>query len=161
MSSDYTPPAADFSPADVVYQLLKDNNLLSYKGQGGKIFWKGYVGMMPASDEKDSESIEVVSILDTSPINEGYILSTGDDINQWGIQIRVRSSEFAYNRGWSQARKMAQFLTKTRNKLVTVDTVKYRYLSGWIASGPIPIGKEEDTRHHLFTVNPVINIAKG
>ncbi len=138
------------SAAEIVRQLLIDGGLGAESGN----LWVIYVGFLP--DEIDN----AICVYDTAGTLDGRIMSTGEQIEHFGIQIRVRGISYPDTR--KKIEDVALFIAAQIRTLVTIDSNDV-YLVHNISQrgGILSIGVElTDRKRHNFTVNAITTIKK-
>ncbi len=142
----------DNSPADIVAQYLIDQGLLITPGDSGE--WPVYVGSLPDGNDASNEA---VGCMDTTPVKDGRIMRTGENIFHWGGQLLVRAID--YNIGWAKTVALMESLEVVKRVTVTIESVNYRLDNITIASGPVALGQEEGTkRRELFSLNFLVTL---
>ncbi len=138
------------SPADVIYQVLLDLNLISNSGK-----WQGYVSFLPDTPD------DAVCVYDTAGRMDGRLMATGEQIIHPGIQIRVRG--LSYAEVWEKTNELARELDSMGRVLVALSSSEaYTLLNVSRTGDIIPVGIEEENgrRRHHFTVNAVVTLVK-
>jgi hypothetical protein len=150
--SDDFAPDQDYSPSDIVRQLLVD---LGHVAVGIEEAWSGFVGFLPASPDS------ALCFYDTAGVLNGRLMKTGEQIEHRGIQITVRGA--SYTETWWKAESIARALDAVKGSSVAMDSESIYILHNVSRSGAIlPVGVEEegDRRRHLFTVNATVTVTK-
>lgn len=96
----------------------------------------------------------IITILETTGVQQGRYMTTGAYVDRPGFQILVRAND--YDTGEAKARAISVGLTETLNipRSITVNATEYMIDSISKTSGPIPLGKEIDSsKRYLFSIN--------
>lgn len=140
------------SPAYILAQHLIAEGLVSSPSESGD--WPVYVGHMP---DGNNVPHNVVAAIDTTPVKDGRLMRTGENIFHPGVQVAVRSTNF--NEGFAKAHAIAKALESVANTSVDVESEAYTLLSITQTTGVVLAGQEEGPkRRELFTVNFVVSI---
>lgn len=136
---------SEYSPADVVAQLLVDLGLCS--GPGGVGEWPVFVAGEPSSPD------EAVTVYDTAGTAFGRSMATGARSENPGVQVRVRARD--HRTGWAKARQIARSLDEDALwRAVTVGAAAYCVQDFGRTSDVLALGKEvPNSKRSLFTVN--------
>jgi hypothetical protein len=97
-----------------------------------------------------------ITLVDTETTIQGS-LQDGEVQENEGVQIVVRHRK--RKTAWEKADNIAKALDVVNNKTITLTgptgtgTIQYTVYSVTRVSGPLSIGKEEETNRRLFTIN--------
>ena len=141
---------SDFSPAEIVRQLLVDTGHGSVAGT-----WPVFVSFMP--DEPDA----ALCVYDTAGEMDGRLMHNGEQIEHPGIQVRVRSG--LYPEAWNKARAVAIALDNVHKNIVAMSSEDAYLVSNASRRGAvIPLGMEMEgsRRRYDFTVNAVLTLKR-
>lgn len=129
------------SPAQVIHQLLYDLEL----GTSGSP-WRLYYATMP--DKPDN----AIRVMGTVGQHQGREMIGGKVYERYGFQIMVRSTD--YGEGYAKANAIAVDLDQNVNRTsVAVESSNYLIQSISRDSSVVPVGKDETSRRHLFSIN--------
>lgn len=142
------------SPADIVRWLMIANGWGSdptiLDGSGNPTgAWPIYAGAEPSSPDN------VITLYDTAPTMEGRIQYTGEQVHHWGIQARVRATD--YTTGWAMAQLIHDRWSQSlHTQYVTIGSTQYCVHS--VSGSRIQsLGKDApSTKRSLFTVNATV-----
>lgn len=98
---------------------------------------------------------QCATIYDTTPVVDGIVKQTGEMMQHYGLQLRVRDPSYAS--GWNKATEVKTLLPTLRYVTITVDGEDYQLQAAIPTSGVIPLGMD-DKRRELFTVNFVATV---
>lgn len=146
-------------PSDIVYQWLLEQGFVSNPEDSGVPTWPCYVSSLP---EDDSVSTEAVCVYDTTPALDGRLQSTAEQIIHYGIQIKVRSLNYA--EGWSKIHSIAEALDTVKRVTVQIESgVSYMLEAATRISGPLSIGTDPSSAKlsRQFTVNFSITVSNS
>lgn len=135
------------SPADIIYHYL--------------IAGLSSVGDLSVALLRDTPD-DTVSIFDTAGRLDGRIMSTGEVVEHYGIQIQVRGKDYLTT--YERARGIAEFLDATKKEVVAIESDEAYTLWNVSRTGAIiPVGIEtvDDRRRHLFTLNYVLTVTQN
>lgn len=137
------------SPAEIIRQLLVDLELGSGSPPGP---WPVF-----ATTEPDAPD-DVITVADTTPLLQGRVHVTGEQPDNPGFQVRVRSG--THNPGYVKAAEIADALSRRATRaVVTVGDRTYLIQSVTRTTGVIPLGRESPaSRRRLFTLNAVMSL---
>jgi hypothetical protein len=141
------------SPAEVICQLLIDLNLAT--DVESSTSWPCYVSFLPDTPD------EAICVYDTAGKLDGRIMSSGEQIEHPGIQIRIRGP--AYIDLWNKVSDIADGLASQRRVSVAIDSAQVYFVHNISQTGAvIPMGIEEegDRRRHHFVMNAVVTLEK-
>jgi len=116
--------------------------------------WPLYISSLP-----DGLINNIGAIFDTSPIKHGKLMR-GDFIQHPGIQLRIRSVDFAL--GWSKINEITTAMDIVHNEIQTLNTTDYLIQNITKRSGPVFMGTEPGTkRRYMFSVNWTIAVKEN
>jgi len=130
------------TPAKVIKEYLITNNYFDAPALAA--VWPLYTGHLP-DENKDS-----ACLYDSPGLLDGTVLSTGETIEHFGIQLHIRSKE--YDDGWLKANEVVVFLETVFSQEVEIDSVSYRIENVYRTSSVNYIGTDEKRRFE-FSVN--------
>lgn len=130
------------SPAEVLRKWLVSQGLALDPPTAD---WSCYVAGMPETPDK------ALCVYETSGILQGRIQRTGETIEHFGIQIRVRAA--TYQTGWVKARAICDAFDALQNAQVTLDTHTYKINAVTRKSSILHIGPEQNNKRERFTIN--------
>ena len=149
---------ADHAPGQVIQQMLEDLGIGHVPPESGVITadWPIFWDYLP--DAPDN----AICVYDTDPRNQGRIHFTGEQIEQYGIQVRVRGTSVELTQLKAKSVAVA-FDSHVLRRQVTVDTPAA--IAGYVVqsvnrvSGPIRLGVEAGvSRRRSFTINAVTSL---
>jgi len=140
-------------PSKVFQSYLIDEGIFIAPGDSGS--WPAFISSTPESPDQCG------TIYDTAGTLDGIIQKTGEQIEHFGLQVRIRSSPNAYEAGWNKAREIYDQAGQVRQVAVTVDGADYVIRALTPTTTVTPLGVEEGTkRRELFTVNFIATISE-
>jgi hypothetical protein len=133
------------SPAAILATYIRDTlGLASDPESSGE--WPLYVNFIPY------EVDEVLAIYDTTGIYDGRLMSTNEEVNHYGIQIRIRSKD--YTEGYLKLKQLVAALNQTIRQTVTRNEEVFFIQNLTQVSSIVRIGVEEEPRRRIeSTVN--------
>jgi hypothetical protein len=135
------------SPADIVRKWLTDAAIADSD-------WPIYTARMP--DKPDN----ALTVYDTAGLLEPRFHNTGERVEHYGCQIKVRHID--YGPGFTKARAIADALDALYNQSVTWNTTNYIIRVATRTSPVLTLGPEKDgTLREQFTVNATLTIAEA
>jgi hypothetical protein len=154
----------DHSPEDVLRCLLIELDcgiLPTSKSPLVNGDWPIYVSSLPNLPD------QVITIKGTTGRFDGRSMRSGQKFEFHGVQIMVRGIN--QNDAQIKANEIKQVIdTEIRNETVVIpldvgtgtglDDSTYKVQNVSRSSGPIPLGKEQDSNRFLFTINAVISL---
>lgn len=144
------------SPAIILSRLLIDT-LSIFSDPTDLENWPLFVKNLPDGREVKSNA---ASVIDTTGVLDGRIMSTGKVIEHLGIQFLIRSID--YSVGFSKGEEIKTAMELVRNTTVTIDTVPYIVLNVRRTTSLVPIQTEDGTkRRALFTLNFLISMKEA
>ena len=138
------------SPARIVSEyLISDLGLVSRPSDDRP--WPMFVGHVP-----DGTEDEMCSVFDTTPIDEGRAMKTGERFQHYGIQLGVRSG--GYEIGWAKCEVLSNALSEVHNDTVIISSDLYM-LGNIMKLNSGFIGLNEN-RKSVFVSNFILTIKK-
>jgi hypothetical protein len=140
------------TPARILMRKLIGENKLN-EPQADAV-WPGYVGYMPPEDER------CAVISDTSPEPIADLLRAPR--LQWeGVQLMVRDGKAGYETGWEKIKGLDKYIQESLQGDFAVEFIDQVYTVHQVRldSGPMFIGREEQTERVLFTANYLIHLS--
>lgn len=131
------------SPAVIVSYLLEQLNLVDG--------WAVRVSTEP--EEPD----DVITLFDTTPIIQGRLHRSGKTVQQFGIQIRLRSNQ-NYDVGYGKLMSISSALDQVKRQTVIIDGKTYLVHAFTHATGITPLREMETRQRLLFTLNLLTSI---
>jgi len=144
------------SPAYIIAQYLIGQSLLSDPTGSGS--WPVFVGNLPDSNlVKDNAA----SCMDTSPVKDGRIMSNGETIFHYGVQILLRAK--AYNTGYAKCETLMSALEAVDGAQETIDSKTYQIENVSPSTGIVVLGQEaqevnSSKRRELFSMNFIVTL---
>ena len=136
------------SPADVIAQLLVDENHGTFEGA-----WRIFVGFM----QQDPNN--ALCVYDTQGKLDGRMMRTGEQVTHPGVQVVVRGADYVVT--YQKAKDIATGLDAQRKTVVAPDSESSYVLHNVSRTGDIMhlgVELEGDRRRHLFTINAVLTL---
>ena len=140
------------SPANVLSQLLMD------KGAGtdpiDEDAWPIYSNGEPSSPDN------VITITDTSGEIQGRVMFTGQELEQYGVQIRIRCND--PEDGFAKANALTVTMDQEIYRdTVTLDSDTYLVHAVNRKGGVIVLGKDANkTDLNLYTINVTVTLTR-
>ena len=132
------------SPSSIIRQLLVDKSLGVLPSADGD--WPIFITQEP--DTPDS----VITLRETTSRLSGRSMPSGQVIEHYGIQIRVRDAN--HQDGFDKAEAIMIALDEdVLRETVTVDGTDYAIQSVSRSTGIVPLGKEPTSNRDIFTIN--------
>lgn len=132
--------ALNHSPAQIIRELILDLSL----GTSGSP-WRVYYATLPDNPDK------AIGILGSGGQHQGRDMVSGKVYERYGFQVTVRGDYLsAHNKANDIAVDFDQSVSHT---IVEMDSRRYRILSISRTGSINPIGRDETSRRHLFTIN--------
>lgn len=116
--------------------------------------WAAHVSYMPDEDDR------CIAVYDTEPVKEGRIISSGEGIRRWGVQIVTRAGKNEYGLGWSRMLAIVTALEAVSAKSVVFDDGTYVIREIDVESGPMFFGREPEKERPKFSTNVLVLYAK-
>lgn len=134
------------APSDIIRQLLINLGHATALGA-----WPIYTSFLP--DEPDN----AIAVFDTAGKFDGRIMSTGEQVEHPGIQVRVRG--LVYPTTWEKAQTIAEALDSQNQITIAISSEDVYALQNVSRSGPVlPAGVDEDRRRYHFTINATVTV---
>ena len=133
------------SPAEISASFLKTVELFTEPGGEMPL----YIGSLP------DELTDAAVVIDTAGRIEGRRLPSGVYQEQYGIQIKLRSSN--YKVGWVFLQTVCDYLSSVQNETVTVEDDSYVLDTANQTSPVFALGQDEK-RREMFTTNFLLMI---
>ena len=144
----------DHSPAYIIKKYLVGEGLLVEPGDSGD--WPAYVGILP-DGKPDEVKNDIVACMDTSPVKDGRIMGTGENILHYGVQILLRST--AYNTGYAKMEALRASLESVNRDTIIISANTYRLENVTLTTGVVVVGQEEGSkRRELFSLNFLVTL---
>jgi hypothetical protein len=146
----------DYSPADVLRYLIV---LLGYGvlpdplASSQESLWPTYCSAEPTTPD------DVVTTYDTTPRQDGRDMIDGQQWYHYGVQVRVRAVSQLAASAKAQAITRA-LLEDVNHALVTINSSSYCVNSVSLASGPLFMGHEGESKRPLYTVNLLVSLRR-
>lgn len=118
--------------------------------------WPVFVSTLPeGTDVKDN----ALCVYDTSGVMDGRIQKTGESIEHPGIQVRIRSGDYAA--GFAKAKAAAAALDGIKMSAVTVGAESAKVQS--VTRGAVmSLGPEPQNRRRVsFTINGIVTMVSN
>lgn len=144
-------------PSDIILQLLVDKGDGTLPSANG--IWPVFSTREP--DKPDS----IITIYDTTSKLEGRDHTSGEMVEHYGIQFRIRAAD--PNDGWRKANAIKTTIdTNTLRTVVSIAdttgtaTSSYRIQAITRTSGILSLGKEQSgkVKRNIFTINAIAAI---
>lgn len=132
----------------VLRKLFIDNEL----GTDLEGVWPIFEGFKP--DSPDS----CIVLIETASVSQGRYM-TGPRIRKYGCSVQLRTIK--YTTGDDKSRSIAKALTETISypaSVTTEDSNEFSIHNVEVASGPLYIGPEPETRRNIWTLNLLVPI---
>lgn len=144
------PGLLNHSPAKVIRQLLVNQGYGTDPGNVPLQAWPVYYSGEP--DTPDS----VVTVYDTAGPRGQREMVTGERLEHYGIQVRVRSA--AHDAGWAKANAIAVAFDKdTELMSVAIGSSRYTVYAITRTTSVIDLGRDVPTgKRNLFTLNALV-----
>ena len=135
------------SPAEIVRKLLVDLSLGTEPSAGGS--WPVYDGQVPDSPD------DCIVVLDTAGVMLGRLQPTGEQVEDYGVQVTVRAAK--HEDGYPKAEAISHALDQTvRNTPAVIGGNMYLVYRLQRKTQALPIGKEPQSSRVLFTINALV-----
>jgi hypothetical protein len=145
-----TPAQDEYSPADVLAHLL--TLLGQTTAPGLSQAWPVYVSSEPGFPD------DAVTTYDTTPILDGRNQGSGETVEHYGVQVRLRST--VHTAGWVKSRAIKQALDGVYYATVAIGSQTY-VVYGVNTLGIMALGKDSPTsKRNLFTINCTVALRK-
>lgn len=146
----------NYSPAYIMSEYLITQGLGIEPGDSGD--WPIFVATLPDGDDVPDDAIACV---DTSPLKDGRVMTSGENIFHEGVQILIRSQADDYNSGYAKAKAISDNLETVQMVQVTIDSGNvFRIDNVTDTTGVVVIGQEEENgkRRNLFSCNFLVTL---
>jgi len=143
---EISPGTIDYSPAYILaWYMINELEIMSLPSASSD--WPLFINALPdKSTIKDSAG----AIYDTSGTLDGRVLSTGEVVEHYGLQVKIRSRD--YQTGWQKIRDIAASFSTVQNIVVNIGDDDYRVWNISRTSPVVNLGIDERKRFQ-FTVN--------
>lgn len=146
-------------PADILLQLLIDQNTLVEPANDGPEKWVGVTGAMPPTDHE-----RCISIVDVSAWIQGRIQRTGEHISHPKVQMLIRAPNYpvGWDKGTAIIRNILEKLGPVESgighPIVAVampdgSQSRHKILAAFLTVPLSYLGQEKDTRRCVFSIN--------
>ncbi len=145
-------------PTLVLRAALGVKNLVTLPRHAGE--WPSFTSFLPDVDAAKKVPANAVCLYDTTGHKHGRLMRTGEVLQHWGVQVKVRSSD--YQVGWMKANKIAAEMDTT--KRLAIDAGNYLYLLHAISRGPVlAMGRDpnDQKRNHHFSINCIFPLEES
>jgi len=144
------------SPAYIIAQYLIGESLLSDPTGSGS--WPVYVGALPDGNKVEDNA---VGCIDTTPIRDGRIMSSGETIFHYGVQLLLRAR--AYNTGYAKAEVLLSALEIVAGIQEIISLKTYQIDNVSPSTGITVLGQEAQEinvskRRYLFSLNFLVTL---
>lgn len=134
-------------PTEVVRQYLISQGLI---GDENATDWASTIGMLPISPDN------AISITDTSGILGDKNIDDGSEDEHFGIQVRVRSTD--YDIGYKKLDAIKKKLATVQRVSLVVNSESVKFQSFKLTSGIMFMGYEEKNQRAAFSLNGTVSI---
>lgn len=135
------------TPADLLAWVLEDRRIgRSHLDPGD---WPVWVSGMP--DEPDN----AIAVYDTDPLEDGRLME-GETLLHPGVQVQVRGTD--RREAHAKMEEVRVLCDKLLGEVVTTETQSWRIQEASITSGPVSLGREEETRRYIHTINVLLTL---
>jgi len=146
VETDISPGTIDHSPAYILaWYLIFD--LASMTLPSASSDWPLFVNSLP---DKKTIGDDAGAIYDTAGTLDGRVINTGEVIEHYGIQVKIRARD--YQTGWQKIRNIAASFSTVQNMVVNIGDDDYRVWNISRTSPIVNLGVDERKRFQ-FTVN--------
>jgi len=135
------------SPAQILAALLIDEEFFE-PPDGSAPFV--FVGSLPDVDDN------AVVLIDTAGRQSNRILENGKNIWQYGLQIKLRFSD--YKAGWLYLHNVVEYLSSIHLRFVTIDSETY-VIDGFSQTSPVFALGQDQKRRETFSANLLVSFA--
>ena len=97
-----------------------------------------------------------VTVYDAAGVIDGRYMETGEMVEHYGIQIRVRSLK--YKDGYTKAKELLKAMTQEMIHVPVIQDGSYMIESFTQTSSILSIGTDEKNRRENFTFNGIVTI---
>jgi len=140
------------SPAEVIRQALVNQSLgvMPSTTQGDD--WPAFVGHLPQTPDN------AFCVYDTSGRRDGRLMSTGENIDHQGWQIRVRAKD--HQTAYAKIKAIVDYLSTIWRSEVDIGSSSFMIHAVSKTGTVIAIGQEQDARRRCeFTLNGTITLS--
>ena len=140
-------------PANIVRQILIDASVGIFPTGSSSDSWPIYVSMMP---DQPTVPDNTIAVFDTTGVVKDRSTKTGQYIEQFGIQILIRATD--YPTAYSKFKVVldAIDIIKYQNKVFNSTTYKLHNLQ---RSSAFSLGQEDDVRRRQeFSINALFSL---
>jgi len=117
--------------------------------------WPLYISHLPDGDGVEDDC---GAVYDTTGIIQDRLM-TGETLQRYGIQLRVRSAD--YEIGWQKISSIFEAMDGISRTSIMMDEIEYMIQNMSKTSSIIPLGLEEGTkRRYHFTANFLMTICE-
>lgn len=116
----------------------------------GRFSWPIFVGILP--DAPDN----AITIYDTTGSMDGRHMRTGQQIEHYGLQVRVRAE--TYDLAWRKADEILRICDRTKRNAVTVDGDTYTIQNIDRSTQLIDLGEEKERLRRNIVFNALVTI---
>lgn len=141
----------NYSPAQIVRQLLQDASLIDESAS-----WESFVSFFPERPH------EALCFYDTTGIDDGRMMRSGERIEHDGVQIRLRGR--TYNSAWVRATAICRYLDAQANVVVDMDSDDSYLIYNMSRTSTLQhlgVDPDDDARRHQFSINLAVSLYKG
>jgi hypothetical protein len=144
-------PALPHSPAQVIQQLIADLSLGT--DPLANTAWPVFASGEPSKPDN------VLTITDTTGLDDGRVMQSGELLTHYGFQVRIRAVDHAT--GWAKADAIrTAFAESVYQNRVTLDATHYLIWAVTHIGQVLALGKDTpSTKRSLFTLNATVTIA--
>jgi hypothetical protein len=139
------------TPDDIIARLLVALGLGVTDDDEESTDWPVFYGYEP--DLPDN----CITVRETTPVNLGRIMFSGDELRHHGILIRIRANDLDVAK--AKVEDIYAALAAADKENVTIDASTYTVYTLNLASGPFHIGKDvPGGKRDVFTINYTVPI---
>lgn len=145
-------PDLPHSPADVLRYAMVANGDVTDPTLGQS--WPCYCSLEPPTPDN------CITTFDTDGTSQGRFQISGDQMEKYGVQIRIRSN--SHGAGWSKGNSLVLALDQDlRSIVVTVGANSYCVQSVHRKTPLVELGKELGaSKRHLWVINCTVTLSK-
>lgn len=149
---EITGTGSDHSPADVLRWAMISYGIVTDPDTSQA--WPCFTSIEPNTPDR------LVTTFDTAGDLQARVQIAGDQIEKYGVQIRIRAS--SHEDGWAKGSAIISLLDRDiRRQSVTIGGSTYCIQSVHRKSSLIELGKElQITKRHLWTINCTMTVSK-
>ncbi len=143
---------SDHSPADILRWAMISYGILTDPSLGTA--WPCFTSIEPNTPDR------LVTTFDTVGDLQARVQIAGDQIEKYGVQIRIRAS--SHEDGWAKGSAIISLLDRDiRRDSITIGSSTYCIQSVHRKSSLVELGKElQITKRHLWTINCTLTVSK-